>query len=206
MTSPSPLNFDTYYHIYNRGNNREDIFIEDRNYEHFLNLYKKYVGPVTDTMAYCLLRNHFHLMARIKSESEINLWQDNQPKELKIKNINPSRIFSDFFNSYSKSINHAYGRTGSLFQHPFRRVMITNQKQFWNLIAYIHQNPQKHHFVNDFRIWNWSSYNDILSDELSIVNRSEVLGIFGGKQNFLEMNSQWVSDAGNKYIENEDLD
>ncbi len=204
MTSPNPLHFDTHYHIYNRGNNREDIFIEERNYGHFLNLYIKYIEPVADTLAYCLLQNHFHLMVRIKSETEINLWQDSQLEVLKIKNINPSRRFSDFFNSYAKAINHAYGRTGSLFQHPFGRVMITDEKQFWNVIAYIHQNPQKHNFVNDFRNWNWSSYNDILSSELTIVNRKKVLELFGGKQNFLELNSQWVSDADIKCMDKED--
>jgi hypothetical protein len=59
MTSPSPLRYDTYYHIYNRGVNRENIFFEERNYEYFLNLYWKHIEPVVDTFAYCLLRNHF---------------------------------------------------------------------------------------------------------------------------------------------------
>ena len=206
MTSPNALHFDTRYHIYNRGNNREDIFVEGRNYEHFLNLYIKYVEPVAITLAYCLLRNHFHFMVRIKSETEINLWKDSQLEESKISNSNPSRRFSNFFNSYVKAINHAYGRTGSLFQHPFGRVMITDENQFWNVIAYIHQNPQKHKFVTDFRNWNWSSYNDILSNELTMVNRNEVLELFGGKQNFMELNSQWVSDANSKYMEKDDKD
>jgi REP element-mobilizing transposase RayT len=71
MTSPSPLLFDTYYHIYNRGNNRENIFVEERNYEYFLRLYEKHITPVADTFAYCLLQNHFHICVRIKSEEEI---------------------------------------------------------------------------------------------------------------------------------------
>jgi hypothetical protein len=71
MPSPSPLLYDTCYHIYNRGNNRENIFIQERNTQHFLNLYSKYIDPVADTFAYCLLRNHFHLAVRVKSEEEI---------------------------------------------------------------------------------------------------------------------------------------
>ena len=43
MTSPSALRYDTYYHIYNRGVNHENIFIEERNYFYFLNLYNKYI-------------------------------------------------------------------------------------------------------------------------------------------------------------------
>jgi putative transposase len=71
MTSPSPLLYDTYYHIYNRGTNGENIFVEERNYSHFLNLYAKHLEPVTDLFAYCMLRNHFHIMIRVKSEDEI---------------------------------------------------------------------------------------------------------------------------------------
>jgi len=71
MTSPSPLLYDTCYHIFNRGNNRENIFVHERNYTHFMNLYSKYIEPIADTYAYCLLRNHFHLSVRIKSQEEI---------------------------------------------------------------------------------------------------------------------------------------
>ena len=71
MTSPTPLLFDTYYHIFNRGNNGENIFLEERNYSHFLNLYDLHLAPITDLYAYCLIRNHFHLLVRIRSEEEI---------------------------------------------------------------------------------------------------------------------------------------
>ena len=53
MTSPSPLLYDTYYHIYNRGTNGENIFVQERNYEYFLKLYEKHIVPVADTFAYC---------------------------------------------------------------------------------------------------------------------------------------------------------
>ncbi len=71
MPSPPPLLYDTYYHIYNRGTNRENIFREERNYEYFLKLYIKHIEPVAETFAYCLLRNHFHVLVRVKSEEEI---------------------------------------------------------------------------------------------------------------------------------------
>ena len=74
MTSPTPLLFDTYYHIYNRGTNRENIFIEERNYQHFLKLYGHYITPVAETFAYCLLRNHFHVLVKIKPEEEIRAY------------------------------------------------------------------------------------------------------------------------------------
>ncbi|MCK6695065.1 MAG: hypothetical protein L6Q97_23575 [Thermoanaerobaculia bacterium] len=59
------------YHIYNRGNNRETIFYTDENYRYFLGKYAKYLTPVLDTYAYCLLPNHFHLAVRVKTLPEI---------------------------------------------------------------------------------------------------------------------------------------
>jgi putative transposase len=145
-------------------------------------------------------------MVRIKSETEIISWQESQSEKTKIQKINPSRRFSDFFNSYAKAINYAYGRTGSLFQHPFGRVMVKDTRQYWNVIAYIHQNPQKHKFTKDFRDWGMSSYRDVLSGDKTIVNRKVVLETFGRRTGFLELNSQWVSDADFKYLDKEDSD
>ena len=237
MTSPSPLLYDTYYHIYNRGNNRENIFIQERNYTHFMNLYAKYIEPITDTFAYCLLRNHFHVSVRTKSEEEIketlkvslanqkHVRQDNfasgqanqSKRPLGFINGKPlgsdmlgtdylSQQFSNFFNAYAKSINNAYDRTGSLFQHPFGRVPITTDRQFWNIIAYIHQNPQKHKFVEDFRDWKWSSYGVLLSEKPTKLNRDVVMEWFGGKQEYLDLHEQWVSDADATWFAEDDYD
>lgn len=112
------LEHGKFFHIYNRGNNGENIFIEERNYHYFLLLYEKYILPVADTFAFCLLMNHFHLFVRIKSEGEIIKGMDLQGLDdvegLKIPD--PTNQFSIFFNAYAKAINKAYGRTGSLFE------------------------------------------------------------------------------------------
>ena len=44
MSKPTPLQLGKYYHIYNRGNNREDLFIDERNYHYFMRLYAKYTN------------------------------------------------------------------------------------------------------------------------------------------------------------------
>jgi len=191
------LLYDTYYHIFNRGNNREKIFYTERNYQHFLNLYSKYITPVADLFAYCLLKNHFHLLLRIKSETEI--------AEKSTVNLNylaeksPSGHFSHFFNAYAKGINTERGRTGSLFQHPFGRIPITSDQQLWAVVAYIHQNPQKHHLVDDFRKWKHSSYHNIVSTQPSILEKSEVLEWFGGIDQYRLLHSEWVVDAKHKW-------
>jgi len=232
MTSPSPLLYDTYYHIYNRGVNGENIFFEERNYDLFLKLYDKHLAPVTDLFAYCMLRNHFHVSVRTKSEIEIIEYKKTLDKEtLRVSSVNNRDVgqgslpnedssqarkplgskyvsdqFSNFFNAYAKTINKAYGRTGSLFQHPFGRVPITSDRQFWNVIAYIHQNPQKHKFVKDFRDWKYSSYGIILSDTKTSVNRSEVLRWFGNKEEYLKLHEHWVTDAESKWFSEDDID
>jgi REP element-mobilizing transposase RayT len=70
MSKPTVLHYGGYYHIFNRGNNRERIFREPRNYNYFLKLYEKYIPLVVDTFAFCLLSNHFHLLVRVKTAEE----------------------------------------------------------------------------------------------------------------------------------------
>ena len=227
MTSPAPLAYETCYHIFNHGNNRENIFVQERNYAHFLKLYARYIDPVAETFAFCLLKNHFHLLARIRAEEEIikisKTLKVSFPTNTDVKRRDPrdqhksqtkkplgsdypSNGFSDFFNAYAKAINAAYGRTGSLFQHPFGRVMVTNERQFWNVVAYIHQNPQKHKFADDFREWRWSSYGIMLSDKPTHLQRNAVLEWFGGKEQYLERHAQMVSEADSKWFVEEDED
>lgn len=207
MSSPPPLSFDTYYHIYNRGINRENVFIEARNYTHFLRLYTEYVEPVAETFAYCLLRNHFHLLVRVKAEAEVA--QTHIPKVLKTFRVSPkttvSKQFSDFFNAYAKAINNTYKRTGSLFQHPFGRVVIEDDRQFCNVVAYIHQNPEKHGFVTDFREWPYSSYHTLLSDRPTRLHRRRVLDWFGGATRFAEAHAEWLPDAQTRWFAGEDV-
>jgi putative transposase len=224
MTSPSPLLHDAYYHIHNRGVNGEDLFVQERNYDLFLRLYERHLSPVTDLFSYCLLKNHFHLLLRVKSEDEIIKKtlrvSDSSPipaSQLNTSNpeygkpIKPlgsdclgsryvSDRFSHFFNAYTKTINKAYGRTGSLFQHPFGRVPITTDRQFWNVIAYIHQNPQKHGFVKDFRDWKYSSYGILLDDQRTPLHRAEVMKWFGTREDYQTLHEQWVSDAQAKWF------
>jgi REP element-mobilizing transposase RayT len=72
MEIKEPILYGNYYHIYNRGNNGFDIFLETENYYHFLRLYAKYIEPVAETFAWCLLKNHFHILVRIKEKEEID--------------------------------------------------------------------------------------------------------------------------------------
>ena len=163
-----------YYHIYNRGNNKENVFIEEKNYNYFLEKLKKYIVPIADIYAYCLLKNHFHIVLRIKDKEDI-------PERFKQKIHLP---FSNLFNAYSKSINKAYNRTGSLFQEHLQRNRIENENYLQQLIIYVHLNPVNHKFTEHFETYLHSSYRSYLSDRQSSIDRKFILELFDGLENF----------------------
>ena len=164
-----------YYHVYNRGNNSENIFIEERNYNYFLEKVKKYILPIADIYAYCLLKNHFHIVLRIKDKIDL-------PEKFKEKIHLP---FSNLFNSYSKSINKAYNRTGSLFQEHLQRNRIENEEYLKQLILYVHLNPVKHQLSKDFQSYRHSSYRSFLSDKSSSIDREFIIKLFNDLENFI---------------------
>ncbi len=178
MPAPASLQPGRYYHIYNRGNNREDLFREERNYRYFLQLYARHVHPIADTFAYCLMKNHFHLLVRVKEQTSQVL------KTCEVSPAKPSQAFSNLFNAYTKAMNKAYGRTGSLFQDRFGRIEVTSDTYFLHLIFYIHFNPQKHGFVADFREWPWSSYRALCGAAETKLGRAAVLDWFGTAPQF----------------------
>ncbi|SIT96392.1 REP element-mobilizing transposase RayT [Epilithonimonas bovis DSM 19482] len=187
------LEFGHFYHIYNRGNNKEAIFFDDDNYRYFLKLLLKYIDPVADVYAYCLLKNHFHLLIRIKSEQEINVSDFKFSTIEKSKSINPSKQFSHFFNAYTQAINKRYNRTGSLLEKPFERKRITDENYLKQIILYIHNNPVKHGITSNANQYFWSSYHSILSDKPSKLKRKEVLDYFENETNFIFSHNNYDS-------------
>lgn len=61
------------YHVYNRANGNEKLFLSGDNYSFFLKRYEKYMDEFLDTFCYCLMPNHFHLLVRVKSFDQIKL-------------------------------------------------------------------------------------------------------------------------------------
>ncbi len=184
-----PLQHGQYYHIYNRGNNSSPIFFESENYYHFLRLYAKYIEPIADTYAWCLLKNHFHLLVRIKEREEIVAHELTYNTTDKPKVIEPYRQFSHLFNAYTQSINKRHNRTGGLFENNFERKLVTSEKYFQQLIYYIHNNPVHHGLVKQMSLYPWSSYESILSDQPTKLKRAEVMVLFGDKENFIHYHS-----------------
>ena len=190
-THTEPLQPDTFYHIYNRGINKENIFKEERNYYFFLAKYHKYISPVACTYSYCLLKNHFHLLIRTRSSESIRTAFPLKASSEIDKII--SSQFSHLFNGYAQAVNKSFERTGGLFETPFRRIAVTDQVYLSQLMYYIHSNPLKHGFTDDFTTYPWSSYPVYLNDDetligfkiLSALEREAGLEWFGDRQSFI---------------------
>ncbi|MHB9142398.1 MAG: hypothetical protein ACYC25_11035 [Paludibacter sp.] len=90
---------DTSYHIFNHANGFENIFRHEANYYFFLEKYLKYIGPIAETYAWCLMPNHFHLVVRIRKRAIL------------INNYNFSKV-SGFENSGNKA-QSTYNQTDS---------------------------------------------------------------------------------------------
>ncbi|MFT6197890.1 MAG: REP element-mobilizing transposase RayT [Nonlabens sp.] len=160
---------DRCYHIFNQAHGMIDLFKESRNYPFFIDKMEKHLTPVCEILAFCLMKNHFHLVIKTREieESEI------------------SEAFANLFIGYAKSYNNVYDRSGSLFKKPFKRKLIESETYLKNVILYIHCNPVKDGFVEDIISYPWSSYHEILDDFSTFVERNFILELFDDSTNFV---------------------
>lgn len=140
-----------YYHIYNRGVEKRDIFIDDQDYRVFLHFLKNYLssppkllthpvqevtgsGPVRlrpfktffgeiSLLAYCLMPNHFHFLIKQANKNSM------------------TRFIQALCTSYSMYFNKKYKRIGTLFQGPYKAALVMEDSYLLHLSRYIHLNP-----------------------------------------------------------------
>jgi REP element-mobilizing transposase RayT len=180
MSEPATLLLaGSCYHVVNRAVGDDMIFGESKNYIFFLQKTIKYVLPLVDIYAYCLMPNHFHLVIYIRKLTSDDLLPGH-------KNQNKvGQAFSNCFNSYAKAYNKLYDRRGKLFMQSYKKILITDEVHLRTSIKYVHRNPIHHGFEKDYSSWNYSSYRDYLSGESSIVEVEKGLKLFGSKEVFL---------------------
>ena len=190
-----PLESGNFYHIFNSAIGNEKLFREETNYIHFLNKFKEYLNPIVYSYSYVLMPNHFHFLVEIKERKDLYI----RYKELQLKKENlffQSEIdldfdkfvmqqFSNFFNSYAKAFNKRYNRKGALFVDYMRRTLIDTEQYRKNIVLYIHQNPIHHGYCNRLEEWKYASYNTILSNRFTFLQREEVVKWFGDVENFI---------------------
>mgnify|MGYP000864606035 FL=1 len=169
-----------FYHVYNRGINKEKIFFDENDRKHFQKLlYTRNTSKRIDTsrvkglplhkidrnetlvdiVAYVLMPNHYHLIVREKTPAGI------------------STFMGKLGTAYSMSINTKYKRTGALMCHPYRSKHINTDRYLRWLMLYVHNNPKKlsgeNNQTNFLKQYQYSSYIDYFGakrDERLILN------------------------------------
>lgn len=183
-----------YYHLYNHSNGNLNLFRSDENYRYFLEKYLKYTEPYIETLAYCLMPNHFHFFIRVKEDSKSSeLFKGSEPLE-KISPVLVTNSIKNWLICYTQSYHKYYGTRGNLFYQKIRRKLILDENYMVNLIVYLHLNPVIHGFTNDLHDWKYSSLNDFLDDSDSFLKKHHVFDLFGGKNNFLFCHNQKMPD------------
>ncbi len=134
-----------YYHLYNRGTRKQDIFKQEADYISYLGKVREYKEKYNvSVICYCLMPNHIHLLAR----------QD--------KNGSISKFLQALHTSYSMRYNVKYNKEGHLFQGRFRRRQVDDDKYLLAVSSYIHLNPVMAGLINKLEDYPWSSYPDYI--------------------------------------------
>jgi len=172
------IKFETneYYHIYNRGNNKRDMFFNEHDYIRFLFLILVFQAPITAhninrDVNYFLKHKKFNLTPQRKNEilkrRNIELTSFTlMPNHfhLIVNERNGTGIASymqRLQNSYTKYCNTKHNFSGHLLQGPFQAVHITTNDQLLYLSAYIHKNQRElNEWKNKEHLYTWSSYYD----------------------------------------------
>lgn len=130
----------SFYHVYNRGLNKQDVFNDDDDYRVFMNLLKRNLGAETkinkrgwvypnnhgglELLSYCLMPNHFHLL----------IYTKDNPRLL-------TELMRSVIATYVMYFNKKTDRKGRLFEQHYRAIRITSDKYLWHISRYIHLNP-----------------------------------------------------------------
>lgn len=145
------------YHVFNRGNNKQRIFLSPENYPYFLQKTRKYLLPVCDMLAYCLMPNHFHFLIHANEKSIAIINDGSFPRQCFSQGI------KQLLSSYTKAVNKQKKRTGSLFQQKTKSICTSNKGGYSEMVFhYIHQNPMRAGLVPKMEEWPYSSFHEYL--------------------------------------------
>src|SRR3989304_3663026 len=171
---------NAFYHVFNRGINKQDIFLSDEDYAFFLRklqgLREKYDHSI---YALCLMPNHFHISIRTRKTPI-------------------SKIMSSLTTSYSMYFNRKYQHFGPVFQNRFKSVLIENDSYFLELSRYIYLNPVKAGLVEDPAMHEYTSLREILGKEPLHYLDQDILRLIGETENSRKNYQEFIYDGINK--------
>ena len=180
-----PLIPGSIYHIFNRAVGNEKLFHKEEDHFQWIEYLKKYLLPLCELYAYCLLPNHYHLLLRLNHD---------------IPAICFSKAMSDAANSFCKWYNKKYNRKGSLFIRPFKRKLIEDDYQLAWTTWYIHRNPMHHGYCKDWSTWKFSSFQTFFSEKPTSLEKNFILDFFGNKEELLKQHYLNANEAMVKLI------
>ena len=183
-----PFCVNEYYHLYNRSNNRAEIFYERENYLFFLGRLRKFVIPTVEIVAYCLMPNHYHLLMQV-SDTETSEVLETSEVSKKV-----SKAMKLFSISYTKAMNNRYDRVGSLFQGAFQAKHVGTDRYLIHLSRYIHINPVPANLVKRPEDWEFSSYREYIGIREGTLPKPEIiLSLFSSRQAYREFVESYTS-------------
>jgi putative transposase len=177
---------NTFYHVYNRGHNRELLFSDGEDYTFFMWLLERCYGPVqlkskddklfpwfgdqVSLHSFCLMPNHFHLLMHQGDDTGML-----------------SKSMQSLATTYSMYFNKKYKRRGSIFESVFKASPILNESYLQHITRYIHLNPK------DFKNWPHSSYGDYLGrSSHSWVISDRILSAFDSTDQYKQFVDDYV--------------
>jgi REP element-mobilizing transposase RayT len=165
-----------YYHIYNRGAHKANLFLSDKDYLLLLQQIKCHLKEFAITViAYCLMSNHFHFILRQNGQAKI------------------SDFMQAVFHSYSMSFNQFHRHSGTLFEGPFRAILIDRNEYLLHLCRYIHRNPLEAGMVLKPEQWRYSNYAEFIGKRRgTLVDYQFVAMNFGSPEAYEEFVMNYI--------------
>lgn len=180
---------NSYHHVYNRGVEKRNIFLDEQDYRIFLyylfiyllplkevlskypdlpiRLYKTNLHGKVELLSYCLMPNHFHFLL----------------KQTTVDGI--SRLLKQLTNAYTLYFNQKYKRVGGLMQGNFKSVEVVTDELLLHVSRYIHLNPVSSEIVASPEAYKWSSYQEYSQNVKFICNTNLILHFFPTAETYL---------------------
>lgn len=179
-----PLVNGEVYHIFNRGSDKREIFLKNRDFRRFRQTFHYYqtTGPKTkfsnfskqnlntfkpkledklvDILCYCLMPNHFHFLLRQLKDNGIAIFM------------------SQISNSYTRFFNTKYKRIGPLLQGAYKAVRIESDEQLLHVFRYILLNPVVSKLTETLYDYEWSAYSEYMQETGQFCSTKEILNYF----------------------------
>ncbi|MFH1029687.1 MAG: transposase [bacterium] len=183
------------YHIFNRGVNKEKIFMEENDYIFYLKKIKQYKEKYgVEFISYALLPNHFHYIIRQTTDDiplagargDSHIKGDCHRKQSCDKSP-ISKFMHALHTSYAFYFNKKYKKVGHLFQDRYKQRIVEEEKYLIWLSSYVNGNAKIHKIADNLKDWKFSSYLDYAGLRNGILcNKELVTSYFESPEKYAE--------------------